>query len=108
MKYGEVVTLVRNGKEINALVLKDRGGKLSVVYLDPALEQFVGKGRDVTATAFDVPMLIDGATNGWKQKVQLRKLSADEQVEIKASFDAIDEKYTHTGVAEVPQVPATE
>src|SRR6185437_4684376 len=67
MKYGEVVTYIRNGVSLNALVLHSQqavdGEHLILAYADP---QFSGNGISrAIATAFDVKPFVQGANQGW-------------------------------------------
>jgi regulator of replication initiation timing len=73
MEYGNVVTLVRNGKELNALVAQSQpmtdGEHLTVIYLDPAFKSPILGGsalQQATATAFAVPFK-EGTLNGWRE-----------------------------------------
>lgn len=71
-KFGDVVTLIRNGQPLNALVAQSQpqadGEHLTVLYLDPAFDSPIISGaalQRAVATFFAVP-LKDGAVNGWK------------------------------------------
>jgi hypothetical protein len=72
-KFGDVVTYVKNGEPINALVAQSSqqpdGEHLTIVFLDPSLASLIMGGTAVdhaTAKAFVVP-LKEGSKNGWSE-----------------------------------------
>jgi hypothetical protein len=73
MKFGDSVIFVRNGVEINALVVQSAqqadGEHLTLVYLDPIKNVGFLSGSQVQgsiATAFSVVPLVEGSKNGWQ------------------------------------------
>jgi hypothetical protein len=116
MKYGDVVTYVRNGVALNALVLHSQqavdGERLIVAYADP---QFSGSGiTRAIATAFDVKPFVEGANQGWKEIVapinsELRWLLGEQdqkiaalQAELAAKTSAADQLATPEEATGVP------
>ncbi len=82
MQYGDVVTYVKDGKPLNAIVVKSSGDILSLIYLDPTSESMTHQGNlsRVVSTAIGVRPLSEGATFGWQGKDY--PLSHEEEVKL--------------------------
>jgi len=79
-KFGDAAIYVKDGKPLNALVVKSNAGAvetLNLLYLDPSSESFVGQGNAsrLVSSAVDVKPLAEGAKFGWTP------LSAPEQLD---------------------------
>ena len=68
--FNDVVTYVRNGVELPAIVVESREvageDRLQLVYLDPENGKQLLNTHGTISRAYAVPPLKDGAKNGWK------------------------------------------
>lgn len=100
-QYGQVVTLVRNGVPLNALVAQSNaqpdGEHLTVLFLDPMFDSPIIGGsalQRAVSTAFAVPFK-DGQANGWEpvevltedQILQMQQNFADAKAENDAAWE---------------------
>lgn len=98
MNFGDSVVYVKDGKPLNALVVKAQGDALNLIYLDPASESFVAQGNTsrLASTAVAVKPLADGAKFGWMQRDDSRlqhdnQLAKDRETAKSASFHVIEQ-----------------
>jgi len=97
-KYGDVVTLVRNGAPLNALVVQEHpqqdGTHLVVIYLDPALAGMTGGSAVDAAVAMAFPPpLKEGGINGWKESQSLTREQTQREQELQKALAALQEKF---------------
>lgn len=83
-QFNDIVTYVRAGKEIPALVIDSREfngvENLELAYLDPDTGKEQLRTHGTVSKAFSVAPYKDGATNGWKEQDQIDGKLVDNMV----------------------------